>query len=210
MENAFDETTFCLNNADGNYAIPRVCNKFAQCTGSSISFQTCPSSLFYDASNDQCNYANEIRCLEYQEDVCYGAKHNSFGTFQLKRSGKLYQLTLEHKSGFVSCDVANPSANSKWGCGIGPNSARMGTVVTRSDDSLVYPFFALDADGYYGLARTDAFSRTLTLFNFNGEISVSTTEVFRIWHGEDLINNNNAELNNGGTHCVRVWAVITN
>lgn len=210
LENAFNQTTFCQSRNDGNHVIPRVCNQFAQCSGDVTFIQNCPSSLFYDVSENQCDYANQIRCLEYQGDVCYGAKDSSFGTFTLSRSGKLYQLTLEHQSGFVSCDASNPNANSNWGCGVGFESVKMGTVVTRSDNSLVYPFFALDTNGYYFLARTDTFSRTLTLYNFNGEVSVSTTEVFRIWHGEDLINNNNDEANNGGTHCVRVWAVITN
>ena len=211
LENAFNSDTFCQNRIDGNYVVPRVCNQFAQCTGKGrLDIQNCPSSLFYDPSKDACDFANKVQCLEYQGDVCYGAKDSSFGRFKLRRSGKLYQLTLEHKSGFVSCDATNPRANSNWGCGVGFRSVQMGTVVTRRNDSVVFPFFALQDDGYYFLARTDTFSRTLTLLNFTRDISVSASEELRVWHSEDLVNKDNEEVNNGGKHCVRVWAVITN
>ena len=81
-----------------------------------------------------------------------------------------------------------------------------GTVVTREDNSVLFPFFKLDGDGYYGLARTDTFSRQLTLYNFDNDIQVQKGEQIRLWHSEDLFKKN--EQNNGGEHCVRVWAVI--
>ena len=83
----------------------------------------------------------------------------------------------------------------------------MGTVVTRQNNNLLFPFFRLGTDGYYGLARTDFRSATLTLYNFDKEIQIRKGEVIRIWHGEDLVNQGEEE-NNGGEHCVDVWAVL--
>lgn len=60
--------------------------------------------------------------------MCYGAKDNSFGKFIMQRGGSLYQLTLEHVSGYVSCDVTNVKAKSNWGCGIGFKSVQMGML----------------------------------------------------------------------------------
>lgn len=206
MSVKYDAATFCATRSNGNFAFPQRCTKYVTCSNGSPHVTTCPGNLHYNPSTDACVYPLSFRCLEFQGTVCYGAKDNAFGTFKMQREGKLRQLTLEHESGFVSCDTAIPAANSNWGCGIGFLSVRMGTVVTRASNALLFPFFELDNTGYYGLARTDAFSRTLTLYNFDKEIKVWNQETMRIWHGEDLVKMN--EQNNGGTHCVNVYAII--
>ena len=206
LSEKYNATTFCTTKSDGNYAFPQRCTKYVTCSNGAPFVITCPGNLHYNPSTNQCDYPLTFRCLEFQGTVCYGAKNNAFDTFEMTRGGKLRQLTLEHKSGFVSCDIANPSAKSNWGCGVGVLSVRMGTVVTRSNNAVLFPFFALDNNGYYGLARTDTFSRTLTLYNFDKEIEVWNQETMRVWHSEDLVKNN--EQNNGGTHCVNVYAIF--
>lgn len=198
---------FCTNRADGNYQHPIKCTYFISCSGNRVFERPClPGfpSLFYNLQLDQCDYPSNVQCLELQGEACYGAKDSSFGTITMLRGGTLRQLSLEHSSGFVSCNITNPKANSNWGCGIGFLSVKMGTVVTYTNDTVVFTDFKLDKEGYYFLARTDTFSRALTLFDFDEKIQVEQGQQLRIWHGEDLVNKN--EENNGGQHCVRVWA----
>ncbi|XP_066922197.1 uncharacterized protein [Clytia hemisphaerica] len=205
----FNADTFCKQiSRDGNYPFPNDCSKFASCTGDIATFQSCSADLFYNPASDNCVFQKDVECLHrIAENVCYKAKDSGFGHFTIPRSGTLRQLTLQHKSGFVSCDASNSAAESFWGCGLGFRSVQMATVVTRQNNTLLFPFFALGTDGYYGLARTDFRSRTLTLYNFDGEIQITKGEKIRIWHGEDLVNQGE-EGNNSGEHCVDVWAVL--
>ena len=204
---AYNAKTFCRRNlGDGNYQFPQECSKFVTRSNEKPHVTECPDNLQFNPTKNYCDYPLNVRCLELQGSVCYGAKGDSFGIFTIKRGGALRQLTLEHKSGYVSCDVNNPNAKSNWGCGVGFLSVRMGTVVTRRNNSLLFPFFKLSEKGYYGLARTDTFSRLLTLYNFDKSIRVWKGETIRLWHGEDLVKKN--QQDNGGKHCVNAWAII--
>ena len=48
------------------------------------------------------------------EPVCFGAKDDSYGTFNITDSGVIYTFNLVHLSGSVSCNPEYPS--SYWGC----------------------------------------------------------------------------------------------
>ena len=47
--------------------------------------------------------------------MCFGAKDNSYGSFQLKKQGFISAIRLVHRSGYVTCDI-HMDAASNWGC----------------------------------------------------------------------------------------------
>ena len=49
--------------------------------------------------------------------VCFGAKDDQFGRFQVEVGGSIQAVKLVHLSGQVTCNRYQVNGSSKWGCG---------------------------------------------------------------------------------------------
>ena len=49
--------------------------------------------------------------------VCFGAKDDQFGWFQVEVGGSIQAVKLVHLSGQVTCNHRQVNTWSKWGCG---------------------------------------------------------------------------------------------
>ena len=52
--------------------------------------------------------------------VCFGARDNQFGSFNVTYRGKIAAVKLIHLSGYVMCQSGYHSYWSFWGCGKNP------------------------------------------------------------------------------------------
>ena len=149
--------------------MPDSCNEFVKCAHGKTFILKCPLYLKYVQHTNQCDYPSKSfpgGCLEYLGETCYGTKGDNYGSFNMTRTGKLQQISLVHKSGYVTCDESKPEYQSNWGCFTETVlSTYVGTVVTREDNSILFPFFKLGDDGYYFInPRTGATNYFMTLW----------------------------------------------
>ena len=72
------------------------------------------------------------------DPVCFGAKDDSFGTFEIHKPGDIYRLKLVHRSGYVNCDFRG-ALNTKWGCGAKKLSKNLNVHITYENNTRVFP-----------------------------------------------------------------------
>ena len=131
--------------------------------------------------------------------MCFGAKYDQFGRFEIKTGGSVNAVKLVHVSGSVTCNVnAGAGARSRFGCWKGEY---IKTVVTTSNDVILLPESkqpTYTLPGYYADSKEIAFTDIST------PLLLSSGQKLRIWYGEDLTNS--AEGDNEGISCVDVYA----
>lgn len=132
------------------------------------------------------------------EDVCFGARDESYGEFTLQYSGKIMSFALAHLRGKVTCHVGGSS--SFWGCREGPE---LRTFLTSKKNKVIFP----QTSGIQGYrlpgVRSD--SSRLIFNNLSVPLKVTRGQQFRIWYDEDL--RNNSEKDNGGRTCMDIHAL---
>ena len=143
------------------------------------------------------------------EPVCFGAKDDSHGTFNITESGVIYTFKLVHLSGSVSCNPEYPS--SYWGCdNPGFEEEKLLTIITFQNKSalLLANYKKTQGNGcrYYsykiegvGVNESELWFNTLP-----SPISVSVGQEFQLWYGADL--KNCYEDDNSGHTCADVYA----
>ena len=145
------------------------------------------------------------------DPVCFGAKGDSFGTFEIHKPGDIYRLKLVHRSGYVNC--ASPRAfNTKWGCLITGNSyysQKLNVHITNENNTRIFPAnvdgsLGLDVRFYYTLPGFNRNSPEIVFDSIPTPLSVVAGQKFRIWYGEDLAGKD--EGDNNGTSCTDVYA----
>ncbi|KAL9958341.1 hypothetical protein ACROYT_G035346 [Oculina patagonica] len=143
------------------------------------------------------------------EPVCFGARGNKYGAFNITKSGLLKTMKLIHKSGSVKC---NPNFSaSYWGC---RNLAAYGnnallTIITNANKEAVLPpagdlQSSCGKNHFYRLDGTSHTSTELVFRNLSNQLSVSRNQELQIWYGQDWTDC--SEDNNSGTTCVDVYA----
>ena len=142
-------------------------------------------------------------------NICYGAKDNSFGAFSINQYGIVIGLKLEHSSGKVTCRMNDASFWSYWGCNGNSYYAEpnLNTIITDVNNKIVYPkepTWVYVGSRWYKLHGQNGSMNALTFDSSHKPEFYRSGEEFRIWYGEDVTNTN--EGNNGGTHCVNVYA----
>ena len=143
------------------------------------------------------------------EPVCFGAKDDSHGTFNITESGVNYTFKLVHLSGSVSCSTNYPS--SYWGCDH-PNykKEKLLTIITFQNKSALllanYKKTQGNSCRYYsykiegvGVNESELWFNTLP-----SPISVSVGQEFQLWYGLDL--KDCYEDDNSGHTCADVYA----
>ena len=138
------------------------------------------------------------------EEVCFGAKNDSYGTFNIQKTGNIFAFKLAHLSGSVSC-VADLNSDTKWGC-----TSRLNTHITNSNNFRLFPTNesetspGFDPHLFYTLPGFHYNSSAIEFRFFSSAIWVHTGQEFRIWYGEDLINKDE-ENNLLNKSCVDVY-----
>ena len=115
-------------------------------------------------------------------------------------------IKLVHKSGTVTCRVEKFGL-SNWGCG----DDQLNTIVTTTNDKVVFPKGVNMKHGWYTLAGFTSKSSELVLKNPTGNNKVSKGQTLRLWYGEDLTNSDEGhttEHDNSGKSCADVYAEI--
>ena len=149
------------------------------------------------------------------EPVCFGARDNKYGAFNITKSGRLKTMKLVHKSGSIKCDSGRPA--SYWGCNNKPKYGNNGlmTIITNAKNEAILPpagdLKARDKGGcntkkhFYSLNGTNHISPELVFRDLPNLLSVSSNQELQIWYGQDW--KDCSEYNNdNGTTCVDVFA----
>lgn len=142
--------------------------------------------------------------------VCFGARDDSYGAFNIKDSGLIYTFKLVYRSGSLSCDDRYPV--SYWGCDVHSwGDKKLLTVLTDSSKTaLLLADYSKNEDhcGYkyysYQISGIGVNSPELLFNNLPTPLSVSVGKEFQIWYGQDLIDC--SEGNNAGQTCADVYA----
>ena len=146
------------------------------------------------------------------DPVCFGAKDDSFGTFEIHKPVDIYRLKLVHRFGYVNCESGRAS-NTKWGCLISGDKyykKRLINVhITYENNSRIFPAnvdgsLVLDVQFFYTLPGFNGNSTEITFDSTPTPLSVVAGQKFKIWYGEDLTGI--YEGDNDGTSCTDVYA----
>ncbi|XP_078374815.1 uncharacterized protein LOC144658282 [Oculina patagonica] len=142
--------------------------------------------------------------------VCFGARGNKYGTFNIKESGLVYTFKLVHSSGSLACNKDLPF--SYWGCDHPSyGDERLLTVIRYPNKTalLLANYLRDDSDCglkyyLYQLAGIGVNSTELVFNKLLTPLSVSVGQEFHIWYGQDLTDC--TEYNNAGQTCADVYA----
>ena len=137
--------------------------------------------------------------------VCFGARDNSYGAFNIKESGVIRTFKLVHLSGSIRCNPNYPP--SYWGCDhplLG--DTRLQTVITFKNRSalLLADYRKKDCHYSYKIEGVGVNDNELRFNNLPTPISVSVGDEFQIWFTQDLYYC--SEDNNSGQTCADVYA----
>ncbi|KAL9950712.1 hypothetical protein ACROYT_G043258 [Oculina patagonica] len=151
------------------------------------------------------------------EPVCFGARGNQHGAFNITKSGRIKTMKHIHKSGSIKC---NPYISaSYWGC---RNSVYYGnnallTIITNANKKAVLPpvedLKAVSGNPdcgntkhMYSLDGTHHTSPELVFPDLSNQLTVSRNQELQIWYGQDWID---CSEDNTGATCVDVYACNT-
>ena len=146
--------------------------------------------------------------------VCFGARDDSPGMFQVPTGGQIITFRLVHVSGSVSCSLPY---YTHWGCDFGLVPPAMAVYVTDNGKRRLLPrdlrWFSQAgsivpcSNGlFYNLPWAYVNSPELLFDNFSPPLSVTIGQQFQIWHAEDLVNC--LDFDNSGQTCARVYALF--
>ncbi|XP_078345316.1 uncharacterized protein LOC144630828 [Oculina patagonica] len=149
------------------------------------------------------------------EPVCFGARGNQYGAFNITKSGRLRTMKLIHISGSIKCNPDDSA--SYWGCRYSKFYSNNGplTIITNANKESVLPpvedLKAISGSGdcgnrkhCYSLDGIHHTSPELVFHHLSNQLTVSRNQEFQIWYGQDWIDC--SEDGNSGTTCVDVYA----
>ena len=134
------------------------------------------------------------------EEVCFGARDDSYGSITMQQSGKILSFKLVHLRGQISCRTV-ASRYNKWACDEGDD---LETVLTNEDNAIVFPQLS-HIEKRYQLPGMRSDSPELIFNNLTVPMSVAPGLEFRVWYTEDL--KDISEQDNGGKTCMDVYAL---
>ena len=146
-----------------------------------------------------------------EKPVCFEAKGNEYGAFNMTKSGRVKTMKLIHRSGSVHC---NPTTGaSYWGCTHSRYQGDLTTIITDVDKKPVLPpahdlkdFGGPDEKAhFYSLPGYHHNSTELVFRTLVNPLSVSNNQEMQIWYGPDMVDR--YEGDNSGKTCVDVYAL---
>ena len=137
--------------------------------------------------------------------VCFGARDDSYGAFNIRESGVIYTFKLVHLNGSIRCNPAFPP--SYWGCEHPLfGDTRLQTILTFKNRSalLLADYRKIYCHYSYKIEGAGVNETELRFNNLPSPISVSVGDEFQIWFTQDLYYC--SEDNNSGQTCADVYA----
>ena len=144
------------------------------------------------------------------QPVCFGARNNQYGSFNVPYGGGIAAVKLVHLSGYVTCAGAASQIShySFWGCNNIPAlKNHVNVIITTSINTIITPVspFLTNHNGrFYELPGYNSFSPEIILPRFS-PYTVSSGQELRLWYGEDLMDS--TESDNGGLVCSNVYVL---
>ena len=147
------------------------------------------------------------------DPVCFGARDDSYGVFNVTQRGYIGALKLVHLSGSLRCYPGSPI--SYWGCihFYYGNKTLMTFISHPNERSILLPRpnitkmggpwpwcksgFTYQLDGFNDTSSEIIFNTT------SAPLQVSLNQQFWIWFGQDMADC--TEDNNSGESCVDVY-----
>ena len=134
--------------------------------------------------------------------VCFGARDNQFGRFQVEVGGFLQAVKLVHLSGQVTCNRREVNNGwSKWGCSPHVSALLIHVFLTDASNTILLP---MGQSSGYTIPGYDAQSSEIVFSVFPTPLHLSSNKELRLWYEEDL--QDRYELDNDGTSCTDVFA----
>ena len=136
--------------------------------------------------------------------LCFGAKDDQFGKFEVEISGSVDSVKLVHVSGEVTCELgllSGENARSKFGCQ--KTSSELYTFITNATNYILLPE-SPEFPSKYTLQGYHPDSTEIVFTNISTPLRLSSGQQLRIWYGEDLMND--TEWDNSGLSCVDMYA----
>ena len=130
--------------------------------------------------------------------MCFGAKNDSFGSFNVPYNGTILTFELVYKSGYVTCNANNLPYGSHWAC---KKQEKIGTIITNAENKVIFP--PNDKNTSFMLP---GYHRNLPklIYHLSPQM-VEGGEECRIWYHEGYRNQN--ENDNAGSTCTDVYAL---
>ena len=129
--------------------------------------------------------------------MCFGAKDDRFGRFQVEFGGSVEAVKLVHISGLLTCG----RGWWKWGCYGRDNASHLNVFVTTESNSILLP---IGTKKKYSISGYHSNSNELVFSDFPTPLQLASGEELRLWLNHDL--DNYKEADNGGTTCSDVFA----
>jgi len=141
-------------------------------------------------------------------EVCFGAKNEQSGKFNLKSGGKLSGIEITHTAGFVSCVRLQPGRiyPTRWGCQYRTNAISM--IISNKQRGVLFPN-SYNTKFHGSFQETGGLrpnSSVVAFSNFMNPARVAAGEEIRVWYGEDYFNS--TEGDNQGTTCGNVRTYV--
>ena len=145
------------------------------------------------------------------DPVCFGTRDDTYGAFNITKTGVVKSIKLVHRNGSVKCHLKHPS--KFWSCGnIGAyaNNTFMTIITNANREALLPSVENMKAHGcnvkehFYVLDGVNQGSPELILGNLSRPLSLLKDQQLQIWYGQDWIDC--SEYNNNGTSCVDIFA----
>ncbi|KAL9970863.1 hypothetical protein ACROYT_G023315 [Oculina patagonica] len=183
------------------------CHLNANCINTAGSFH-CTCQPGYTGDGRLCS--EKLKKIS-DASVCFGARDDTYGTFNIKESGLVYTFKLVHRNGSLICNTDYPS--SYWGCDYPLyGDERLLTVITYPNKTaLLLADYLRDDSGscgnkyyLYKIVGIGINSPELVFNSLPTPLSVSVGQEFHIWYGQDL--KDCTENNNAGMTCADVYA----
>ncbi|XP_057309791.1 uncharacterized protein LOC130647822 [Hydractinia symbiolongicarpus] len=171
----------------------------------------CPSKAKCYYGN--CAITNDLKGYncECQDDwillksnVCFGARANQYGTFNIQYDAYMTGIKLVHVGGNGVTCLENV-ALTKWGCdSINQYSNKyVSVVITNYQNNVLYPYMGHLGEGFYSVPGYNANSPYLIFGGRN--YTVYRNKELRIHYGETLMG---YHQKNNGTSCADIYAKL--
>ncbi|XP_044181596.1 uncharacterized protein LOC122962518 [Acropora millepora] len=214
-KNDYSEYGFALtDHAYESIRVDRLISCYMAC-----SMQPACQSLNYNLADKTCDLNNDTKYYRpkyfvekptsvYAENrdsespwrrlnsapVCFGAKNNTFGRFQVEFSGSINAVKLVHLNGKVSCG----NSWAKWACN--PGVEKLRTFITDASNTTILP---RAKNRSYKIPGYNSSSSEIIITDFPNPLYLSSGQDLRLWFGDDLFDHH--ENNNNGTVCTNVF-----
>ncbi|XP_015747709.1 PREDICTED: uncharacterized protein LOC107327486 [Acropora digitifera] len=155
-------------------------------------------------------YCHDVWQQINNDPVCFGARDDQYGAFNVTKTGLVKAMMLVHRHGSIKCTLNDPS--TFWSCSsvnFYANNTFMAIITNANREALLPSVENLKSvfcneKHYYVLKGVNQGSPELVLGNLSRPLSLLKDQQLQIWYGQDWVNC--TESNNSGASCVDIFA----